>query len=54
MPGVAVGDPVLVTLCSVFPSLCVPSVSVGNLATSPVPGAVSLLLLLLGGLRQLC
>jgi hypothetical protein len=39
--GVAVGDPVLVTLCSVFPSLCVPSVSAGNLATSPVPGTVS-------------
>jgi hypothetical protein len=37
----AVGDPVLVTLCSVFPSLCVPSVSAGNLATSPVPGTVS-------------
>jgi hypothetical protein len=31
----------LVTLCSVFPSLCVPSVSAGNLATSPVPGTVS-------------
>jgi hypothetical protein len=31
---VAVGDPVLVTLCSVFPSLCVPSVSAGNLAAS--------------------
>jgi hypothetical protein len=31
---------VLVTLCSVFPSLCVPSVSTGNLATSPVPGTV--------------
>jgi hypothetical protein len=29
------------TLCSVFPSLCVPSVSAGNLATSPVPGTVS-------------
>jgi hypothetical protein len=41
LPGVAVGDPVLVTLCSVFPSLCVPSVSAGNLATSPVPGTVS-------------
>jgi hypothetical protein len=26
---------------SVFPSLCVPSVSAGNLATSPVPGTVS-------------
>jgi hypothetical protein len=26
----------------VFPSLCVPSVSAGNLATSPVPGTVSL------------
>jgi hypothetical protein len=39
--GLAVGDPVLVTLCSVFPSLCVPSVSAGNLATSPVPGTVS-------------
>jgi hypothetical protein len=39
--GVAVGDPVLVTLCSVFPSLCVPSVSAGNLATSPVPGTFS-------------
>jgi hypothetical protein len=38
---VAVGDPVLVTLCSVFPSLCVPSASAGNLATSPVPGTVS-------------
>jgi hypothetical protein len=38
---VAVGDPVLVTLCSVFPSLCVPSVSAGNLATSPVPGTIS-------------
>jgi hypothetical protein len=37
----AVGGPVLVTLCSVFPSLCVPSVSAGNLATSPVPGTVS-------------
>jgi hypothetical protein len=35
------GDPVLVTLCSVFLSLCVPSVSTGNLATSPVPGTVS-------------
>jgi hypothetical protein len=33
--------PVLITLCSVFPSLCVPSVSAGNLATSPVPGTVS-------------
>jgi hypothetical protein len=41
MPGVAVGDPALVTLCSVFPSLCVPSVSTGNLATSPVPGTVA-------------
>jgi hypothetical protein len=39
--GVAVGDPVLVTLSSVFPSLCVPSVSAGNLATSPVTGTVS-------------
>jgi hypothetical protein len=28
-------------LYSVFPSLCVPSVSAGNLATSPVPGTVS-------------
>jgi hypothetical protein len=28
----------------VFPSLCVPSVSAGNLATSPVPGTVSQLL----------
>jgi hypothetical protein len=37
-PYPAVGDPVLVT---VFPSLCVPSVSAGNLATSPVPGTVS-------------
>jgi hypothetical protein len=43
LPGVAVGDPVLVTLCSVFPSLCVPSVSTGCLATSPVPGTVSLM-----------
>jgi hypothetical protein len=34
-------DPVLLTLYSVFPSLCVPSVSAGNLATSPVPGTVS-------------
>jgi hypothetical protein len=41
LPGVTVGDPVLVTLYSVFPSLCVPSVSAGNLATSPVPGTVS-------------
>jgi hypothetical protein len=41
MIGVTVGDPVLVTLYSVFPSLCVPSVSAGNLATSPVPGTVS-------------
>jgi hypothetical protein len=34
------GAPLLVTLCSVFPSLCVPSVSTGNLATYPVPGTV--------------
>jgi hypothetical protein len=32
--------PLLVTMCSVFPSLCVRSVSTGNLATSPVPGTV--------------
>jgi hypothetical protein len=32
-------------VCAVFPSLCVPSVSAGNLATSPVPGTVSHLVL---------
>ena len=34
------GAPVLVTLCCV-PIMCFPSVSTGNLATSPVPGTVS-------------
>jgi hypothetical protein len=36
-----VGDPVPLALAE---SLCVPSVSAGNLATSPVPGTVSLAL----------
>jgi hypothetical protein len=38
--AVAVGGPSASYI--VFPSLCVPSVSTGNLATSPVPGTVSL------------
>jgi hypothetical protein len=37
MPGVAVGDPVLVTLCSVLPSLCVPSVSAGHMSCILLP-----------------
>ncbi len=42
LPGVAVGGlSASYIVVFLFPILCVPSVSTGNLATSPVPGTFS-------------